>query len=97
MLFNKPGKPDSLKKAAYLLAAIILGVLLSLVAQVLIEVNYLSSALSEGQIVYFNAGCVFSPTLQLVFYVLGAVAGFLFGDLCWRKVYVERVWEKKNK
>ncbi|MFA5359961.1 MAG: hypothetical protein WC349_03335 [Patescibacteria group bacterium] len=96
MLFSKPGKPDSLKKAAYLLSATILGVLLSLIAQVLIEVNFLCSALNQGQVLYFNGSCVFPPMVQVVFYVLGAVAGFFFGDLCWRKVYIERVWEKKK-
>ena len=96
MYFDKPGKPDILKKTIYLLAAIIFGLLLSLIVQVLIEVNFLSSALSQDQLVYFDGSCVFSPLSQMIFYILGALAGFLFGDLCWRKVYIERTWEKKG-
>ena len=95
MFFNKPGKPDNFKKAVYLLAAMILGVLLSLIVQTLIEITYLSSVLNQSQTVYFDGSYALSPTIQAGFFILGAVVGFFFGSFCWRKVYVERSWEKK--
>lgn len=95
MFLNTPGKPSKLKKAVYVAAWTILGVLLSFIAHGLIEINYLKGAESRGQMVPFYGGCTLKPWLQIALFVIGAAGGFLLGIFWWKKVYIERFRSKK--
>jgi hypothetical protein len=96
MFFNAPGNPTNLKKAVYLFAATILGLLLSFLAHAIIEINYMSSVLSQGRIVRFYGNCALPPTLSILLLIIGIVGGFLLGRVWWRLVYVDRVWAKTS-
>jgi len=96
MFFKAPGKPTKLKKSVYSFASIILGLLLSFIAHIVIEINYLHWLLKQGRVATFYNGCALSPALQIALLVLGAIGGFFLGRFWWRKIYVERVWEKKR-
>jgi len=95
MFFNNPGKPTTLKKAVYLAASVVLGLLLSFILHALIEINYLHWLLSKGRVAPSYGGCALPPSLQATLWIIGAVGGLLLGQFWWRKVYVERVWLKK--
>jgi len=95
MLFGKPGEPTKLKRKVYLCASTILGMLLSFIAHGLIEINYLRQAESQGKIVPFYGSCTLMPILQIALLVFGALGGFFLGRFWWRKLYIERVWDKK--
>jgi hypothetical protein len=97
MLFRKAGKPNNFKKTVYLLAATILGVLLSLMAHAIIEINYLSWAERHGVIISFYGACALPPIAQSALWALGAVGGFCLGRFWWRIIYIERVWEKNGR
>ena len=97
MFFNAPGKPTKFKQALYLTAAVILGVLLSLIANVFIEIYYLNWAMDQGVTVVLYNGYALSPALSYGLFLGGAILGFIFGRNWWRWVYVDRVWEKKYK
>jgi len=97
MFFNAPGKPTRLKKAVYLSASTVLGLLLSFIAQILIEVGYLYWVLSQGTVARSYGDSVLPPALQAAFWALGAIGGFFLGRFWWRKVYIERVWAKSIK
>jgi len=96
MFLKAPGKPTKIKKAVYLLASIILGLLLSLIAHALIEMSYLYWTLSQNRVVNFYGGCALPYWLQAALWVLGGVGGFFLGRFWWRKVYIERVWAKNR-
>jgi H+/Cl- antiporter ClcA len=95
MFVNAPENPSQLKKAAYLCAATILGILLSFIAHAIIEIVYLHRAESQGKVVTFYGSCALPPVLQILLLALGAIGGFLLGRFWWRKVYIERVWARK--
>ncbi len=95
MFFNTPGEPTKLKKAVYYSASIILGLLLSLIVHAIIEIKYLAMANSQGWEVNFYFGCALLAWLQVLFWLAGAVGGYFLGSWWWRKLYIERVWEKK--
>lgn len=96
MFFDKPVQPTKFKKLVYLIASTILGLLLSLIAHALIEMNYINLVLSQGRLVKFYGGCALPPTLQVSLWIIGGVSGFLLGRFWWRKVYIERVWWNKK-
>jgi hypothetical protein len=93
----KPGKPTKLKKYAYLLASITLGLLLSLIFQAFIEMAYLGRMAEDGQSVDFYNGCALTLWLQASIWLVGAIGGFLLGRFWWRWLYVDRVWKKNKK
>lgn len=97
MFLHKPGKPSGLKNAVYLLAATILGLLLSFLVHALIEINYLSWMASQNILVSFFGSCALAPWLQISLWILGAVGGFWLGRFWWRKIYIEKVWAQKRK
>ena len=96
MFFVKPGKATPIKKTIYLLASIILGVLLSIIAHSLVEIFCLSWAMSHGQTPVFYGNCIFPSWLQVLILLAGAMGGLYLGRWWWGKVYVERVWRKKR-
>ena len=91
----KPENPSKLKRAVYLFASTILGVLLSFIAHGLIEINYLRQAESQGKIVPFYGSCTLKPELQIALLALGMIGGFFLGRFWWQKIYVERLRDKK--
>ncbi len=95
MFFKAPGNPSRFKKAVYLTAATVLGVMLSFIAHALIEINYLRSAMSQNLAVPFYGGCALPPALSGVLLLTGVIGGFLLGRFWWRWVYVDRIWAKK--
>jgi len=96
MFFNTVGKATKLKKVVYLIATTILGLLLSLIAHALIEINYLHWVLGQGRVAKFYGGCALPVEFQSALWALGAIGGFMIGNFWWRKLYVERVWAKKK-
>lgn len=102
MFFNTHPKPSKLKRIIYLIAATILGLLLSFFAHALIEINCIKHALVQGKVLanhmVFGSGyCVLPVYLQLGLFILGIAGGFLLGRFWWRIIYVDRIWEKKYK
>jgi len=97
MLFHAPGEPNDLKKAVYLIASTILGLLLSFLVHALIEINYLKVAADQNIAVAFSNGCALSPWLNISLWALGALGGFFLGRFWWRKIYIEKVWAQKRK
>lgn len=95
MYFNSPKNPTKLKHAVYLLASIVLGLLLSIIAHAVIEISYLSWAQKQGITVIFYNGCALLPIIQIGFLLLGAIGGFFLGRFWWRLVYIEKIWAKK--
>lgn len=96
MFLNAPKNPSRLKRAVYLCAWTILGIMLSFFVHAYIEISYLNWAESHEKYVTFYHGCALSPILQLALLALGAIGGFFLGRFWWRKIYIERVWEKKQ-
>ena len=95
MFFRPPGKPTNLKKAVYLIAATVLGVLLSFLVHALIEINYLKVAADQNIAVVFSNSCALPSWLNISLWILGAVGGFWLGRFWWRKIYVQKVWAQK--
>ncbi len=85
-----------LKRAVYLFASTVLGVILSFIAHGIIEINYLQQAESQGKIVPFYGSCTLKPELQIALLAFGAVGGFFLGRFWWQKVYDERFRAKNN-
>lgn len=96
MLFNSPKNPTKLKHVVYLIAATILGILLSFIAHAVIEINHLNWAQKQEIAVTFYHGCALSPILQAALWIAGAVGGFLLGRVWWRMIYIERTWARKR-
>lgn len=96
MYLNTPGQPTRLKKVVYLSASVVLGLLLSVIAHALIEINYLHWVFSQGRAARFYGNCALPPALQVALLILGVVGGFLLGRFWWQKVYVDRAWAKKK-
>jgi hypothetical protein len=96
MFFNEPGNPSKFKKAVYLFATTIMGILLSFVIHAFIEINYLSWVENQGYAPVFYGHCALHPALQAGLLILGAVGGFFLGRFWWRKIYIERVWMAKR-
>jgi len=96
MFLAAPGKPTRFKKAIYLSLSVTLGILLSLFAHAAIEMLYLKWAGNTGYAVVWHGGCALPPFLQIALLVLGMTGVFLLGRWWWKKVYVERVWAKRN-
>jgi thiamine transporter ThiT len=102
MLLFAPPKPTKTKRIIYLIAATILGVLLSFIAHAVIESVYLNSALEKGQPITwyttFGVGqCALPPIVQYGLLLIGLVGGFSLGRMWWRLVYIDRIWSKDPK
>lgn len=90
------GKPTKVKKIIYLISSVILGLILSFDLHALIEIKYLQWAFEQNLFVKFYGGCALSPILQMALVSFGVIGGFFLGQFWWRKVYVERFWEKRK-
>ncbi len=97
MCFRHPGKPTKTKKTIYLFLSTILGLLLSVIAYGLVEIDYLNRAAANGKIVQFHNGGALLPAIQIGVLAAGAIGGFLIGRIWWQMLYVDRVREKRNK
>ena len=87
-----------MKRKIYIILAIILGILLAVIAEALIEKAYINSMLSQG-VVPVSAGCnnFLPPFLQVLFLVAGAALGYVLGVRWWQIVYVEkRRWRMRK-
>lgn len=96
MFFNSPGEPTKIKKTIYLLASTVLGLFLSILAHAAVEINYLHWAESRGQAIFFYGSCALPPLFQIALWLVGAFGGFFLGQFWWRKIYIERCWQKKR-
>lgn len=95
MFFNVKLNPSRPKHVVYLIAATVLGILLSFMAHAAIETLYLSLAQRLGTNVTWYGGCALPPVLQIGLLLAGGLGGFLLGRVWWRKVYIERIWAKR--
>jgi hypothetical protein len=96
-MFSKTlGKPTKFKKIIYLLATIILGLLLSVLVHALVEIQYILWALRHSYIVSFYGGCALPPLFRTMLWIDGAVGGFWLGHYWWQKIYVQKLWAKKQ-
>lgn len=96
MSIRRAGKPTKIKKVVYLIAATVLGGLLSVIAHGLVEIGYLNWAAGRGAVVEFYGGGALWPWLQFAIMAAGVAGGFLLGQMWWRIIYVERKWERKT-
>jgi hypothetical protein len=96
MFFNAPGEPTKLKQTIYLAAAIVLGLLLSFLAHVFIEMEYLAWADSAGKVVAFYGSCALHPALRAALWLAGGIGGFYLGRYWWRLVYIDRRWVNRH-
>jgi len=97
MFFRPPGEPTKFKKVIYLIAATILGLLLSFLVHAFIEINYLHWMASRDILVSLSGGCALTLWLQIILWISGAVGGFFLGRFWWRKIYIEKVWAQKGR
>lgn len=95
MFLKTVGEPTKLKYVTYLAAAVVLGLLLSLLAHAAIEISYLKWLASQGRVAVFYRGCALPPILTAALWLAGAVGGLLLGRAWWRYIYIDRRWEKK--
>jgi hypothetical protein len=85
-----------IKKIIYILLAMFLGLLLSVIAHALIEMNYLSNVYLVGMSPKEN-GCFLPETVQVVLPISGLIIGYILGQSWWQMVYVEkRHWSSKK-
>ncbi|MBU0707123.1 hypothetical protein KKG41_01990 [Patescibacteria group bacterium] len=91
-----------MKRAIYILLAIILGLVVSIGLHALAEMWYLNWAENTGHEVvwskYFGlGGCALPIYLQYGLFALGIVGGYLLGRWWWKLVYIEgRYWRHKR-
>ena len=91
MFFNEPGEASSSKRAVYLTASTILGILLGVIVAGLVEIEYFSWSANP-----FGDGYLWLQLFQGLLVLLGAASGFFVGKFWWRKIYVERVLIKRS-
>jgi hypothetical protein len=95
MFLKHVGPATNLKKIVYVTASTILGLLLSLIAHAVIEINYIKWLLGNSKEIVFYGSCTLTPILQASIWLIGLVFGFLLGLFWWQKIYIERLWSKK--
>ncbi len=96
MLLNKIGKPTKTKEITYLGLSVILGIILSLNLHALVEMAYLRLLMVQNREIIFYGGCALPGWIQILIWNLGIVGGYLLGKFWWRKIYIERFWDKKK-
>lgn len=79
------------KKTIYLIAAMVLGLLLSLIAHAELEMWYIRQMLASGTPPVSFGGQEFLPPLvSLLLAVFGLLFGYVLGQRWWQIVYVEK-------
>jgi len=90
-----------MKKIIYIIATIFLGILLSLLAHVYIEIIYLQYAQAHNIKIVWNTAlgesCSLPIILQLLIMLSGILGGYYLGQFWWRKVYVENAYKRFKK
>jgi len=64
-VFQTSGETDENQKTIYLFLSTILGLLLSVIAYGLVEIDYLNRAAANGKIVQFHNGGALLPAIQI--------------------------------
>lgn len=95
MFIRDVGEPSKTKRVIYLIAATVMGILLSVIAHAFIEMGYLRWAEKQNLAVPFYGGCALPLGLQILLLVLGIIGGFLIGRIWYRKIYIDKTWAKK--
>ena len=88
-----------MKHIMYIVAWIVLGVVLSLIAHAVIEIMYINYALSHGiapvNYTAFGLGyCTLPQWLQALLLIAGVVVGYWAGIYFWRVIYIEKRFRK---
>jgi hypothetical protein len=96
MFHRQAPKATKNKHIIYLIAAIILGLLLSVLVHVWIETTYLNSAMAHDKDITWYGGCALSWTAQIALPILGALGGYMLGRWWWRVIYIEQRWLKRK-
>ena len=91
-----------MKKYIYNISWIVLGLLLSFIAHVIIEIVYIKYALSKeivltNHMAFGHGYCVMPVWLQILLPILGITLGVLAGRFFWRVIYIEELNLKKKK
>jgi len=91
-----------MKRIAYIILWIVLGLELSFVAHAIIEMGYVSYSISRGIILdnhtFLGYGYCFLPTwLQSLLLILGIGGGYFAGQYFWRAIYIEKRYGKLNR
>jgi vacuolar-type H+-ATPase subunit I/STV1 len=90
-----------MKRTIYIILFTFFGILLQFLLHALIEIPYLG--LLSKNFDRYGLGFTWQElltihaVLTIVLIIFGAIFGFLSGRYCWRKIYVEHVWKRKNK
>lgn len=96
MFLSKIGKPTKLKEVIYLSLSVVLGVILSFNLHAYVEMAYLRWVMAKAKEIIFYGGCALPIVVQVLIWILGIVGGYFLGKFWWRKIYIERFWEKKK-
>ncbi len=103
MFHTTPPTPTKNKKVVYILSWVVLGLLLSLLVNVFIELKYFDWvqnnqwAQENSQTISSYELSPLNPVLRIGLFVAGALFGFWQGKFWWRKVYIEQTWWKNKK
>jgi hypothetical protein len=96
MIFSKtPPTPTETKRIVYLISWMVLGMLFDFLVYIFIETKYLNWALSHNATLTAFTDKGIWPFLHFCLIIIGAIGGYFLGKVWWRKVYIERYWEKK--
>jgi H+/Cl- antiporter ClcA len=95
MFHRQALKPTKLKHIIYLIASTILGVLLSFLVHVWIELVYLDYATDHARTVRWYGGCSLPWIWQIILPIIGVVGGLWLGRWWWRVLYVEQRWRRR--
>jgi hypothetical protein len=89
----------NLKKAIYIICAMILGFLVSLIIHAKLEIWYINQMLDSGIAPVSFCGREFLPPLvSFLLAIFGLIFGYIVGQRWWQIVYVEkRHWRWKKK
>jgi UDP-N-acetylmuramyl pentapeptide phosphotransferase/UDP-N-acetylglucosamine-1-phosphate transferase len=88
-----------IKRQIYILLAMVLGFLLSLIFYALLEKAYINRFISVGELPSGTRGESFlPPSVGGVFFIGGMILGYVLGVRWWQIVYVEkRHWKNRHK
>lgn len=82
------------KKTIYLTASIFLGILISIILHAALEIAYINIKLGRGEDFIFYGACSLHLGIQITIFTSGVIFGYLFGRYWWKRIYVEKVFER---